>query len=101
MHYYIPYFAVISNLDSQRFELTHLRIDENGLQVSWQAGQKGTGLPHPVAGNSLGGHRTKVVHRDGGCFENILLSHLRDRFTRVPLPAYQADLADAVKEALL
>ena len=31
VHDHITYFGVIPNLDSQCFELTHLRIDENRL----------------------------------------------------------------------
>jgi hypothetical protein len=34
VHRHTTYFAVIPNLNAQCFELTHLRIDENRLQIA-------------------------------------------------------------------
>src|SRR5262245_7881297 len=72
VHHDAVYVRVISNLDPQRFELTYLRIDEKRLQVARQYGQEWTGLPHPIAADTLRGHSAELIDRNGGRFENIL-----------------------------
>src|SRR6186997_2961636 len=99
-HHYITHFGVVPYLDCQIFKFTYLRIDENCLQVSRQDGEEWASLPYPIARDTFSGHRAEVIHWNGRGLKHVLLTHLCQRLTRVPLPAYQADLAYLVKASL-